>query len=155
MTHAEKAVALFKEGCNCSQSVFLAFEDMYDIGHEEAMRLSSGFGAGMGKLRETCGAVTGAFMAAGLLYGYDDVKDADAKKKTYAMIRYIAQRFEKERGTLLCRELLGLKKGEDIEEPAVRTEEYYRSRPCVSVCTLAAQILDDYIREMNEENEAE
>lgn len=146
MTHAEKAESLFREGYNCAQSVFLAFEDMYDMDHNTAMRLSSGFGAGMGKLREVCGALTGAFMAAGILYGYDDVTDPEAKKNTYAMIRYIAERFEKERNTTVCRELLGLKKGEDLEEPAVRTEEYYKSRPCVGVCRLAAQILDDYCK---------
>lgn len=145
MTHAEKAEVLFREGYNCAQSVFLAFEDMYDIDHKTAMRLSSGFGAGMGKLREVCGALTGAFMAAGLLYGYDDVTDSEAKKNTYGIIQYIAKRFEKEKGMILCRELLGLKKGEDLAEPAVRTEEYYRTRPCVGVCVLAAQILDDYI----------
>lgn len=145
MTHAEKAEVLFREGYNCAQSVFLAFEDMYDIDHKTAMRLSSGFGAGMGKLREVCGALAGAFMAAGLLYGYDDVTDSDAKKNTYGIIQHIAERFEKERGTILCRDLLGLKKGEDLAEPAVRTEEYYRTRPCVGVCVLAAQILDDYI----------
>lgn len=145
MTHAEKAVALFKDGCNCAQSVFLAFEDMYDMDHAAALRLSSAFGAGMGKLREVCGCVTGAFMAAGLLYGYDDIKDAGEKKRVYEMIQEIAARFEEEKGTLICRELLGLKKGEDLEEPAVRTEEYYKSRPCASMCGLAAQILDDYI----------
>lgn len=144
MTHAEKAEALFREGHNCAQSVFLAFEDMYDMDHKTAVRLSSGFGAGMGKLREVCGALTGAFMAAGLLYGYDDLTDSEAKKNTYAVIRYIAERFEKEKETMICRELLGLKKGEDLAEPAVRTEEYYRSRPCLGLCVLAAQILDEY-----------
>lgn len=144
MTHAEKAALLFKEGYNCAQSVFLAFEDVYDLDHASAVRLSSGFGAGMGKLREVCGALTGAFMAAGMLYGYDDVTDSEAKKHTYAVIRYIAERFEKEKGTMICRELLGLEKGEDLEEPAVRTEDYYRSRPCLGLCELAAQILDDY-----------
>lgn len=144
MTHAEKAVALFKEGCNCAQSVFLAFEDMYDIDHETALRLSSGFGAGMGKMRETCGALTGAFMAAGVMYGYDDLNDRQAKIDTYAMIRYIATEFEKRKGTVICRELLGIRKGEDLPEPAVRTEEYYRTRPCAALCEMAAQIVDDY-----------
>lgn len=144
MTHAEKAEALFREGCNCAQSVFLAFEDMYEMDHATALRLSSGFGAGMGKMRETCGALTGAFMAAGVMYGYSDVNDRQAKIDTYAMIRHIAAEFEKQKGTVVCRELLGIKEGEDLPEPAVRTEEYYRTRPCMGLCALAAQILDDY-----------
>lgn len=145
MTHSEKAMALFREGYNCSQSVFLAFEDMYDMDHSMAVRLSSAFGAGMGKLREVCGCMTGAFMAAGILFGYEDITDIDEKKRTYGMIQEIAKKFEEEKGTIICRELLGLKKGEDLEEPAVRTEEYYTSRPCMALCGLATQILDDYI----------
>ena len=75
MTHSEKATALFMEGYNCAQSVFLAFEDMYELDRKTALRISSGFGGGMGRLREVCGCVSGAFMAAGLLMGYDDVAD--------------------------------------------------------------------------------
>lgn len=145
MTHSEKAIALFKEGYNCAQSVFLAFEDMYEMDHSMAVKLSSGFGAGMGKLREVCGCVTGAFMVASILKGYEDLTDAEEKKRVYGMIQEIAARFEKEKGTLICRELLGLKKGEDLEEPAVRTEEYYTSRPCAAMCGLAAEILDDIL----------
>jgi len=148
MTHEEKAIALFREGCNCAQSVFLAFEDLHGMDHDMAMRLSSGFGAGMGKLREVCGSLTGAFMVASLLYGYDDVKDREAKKKTYALIQRIAGKFEEEKGTLICRELLGIKKGEDLPEPAVRTEEYYRTRPCAALCGLAARILDECISDL-------
>ncbi len=144
MTHAEKAVALFKEGCNCAQSVFVAFEDMHGLDRETALRLSSGFGAGMGKMRETCGALTGAFMAAGAMHGYDDLSNKQAKIDTYAMIRHIAEEFERQKGTVVCRELLGIEKGEDLPEPAVRTEEYYQTRPCAGLCELAANILDEY-----------
>ena len=64
--YAKKATELFREGFNCSQSVFLAFEDKYDIDRELALKLSSSFGGGMGRLREVCGAVSGMFMTAGL-----------------------------------------------------------------------------------------
>ena len=78
--YALKAMELFKEGYNCSQSVFLAFEDKYDMDHTTALRLSSSFGGGMGRLREVCGAVSGMFMVAGILYGYDSPKDFKGKK---------------------------------------------------------------------------
>ena len=58
-SHSELAMAYFKEGYNCSQSVFLAFCDEYDMDFEMASKISSSFGAGMGRLREVCGAVTG------------------------------------------------------------------------------------------------
>ena len=68
-THAEKAVRLFREGMNCAQSVFAAFSDVTGIDEELAVRLSSSFGAGMGRMREVCGACSAMFMVAGILYG--------------------------------------------------------------------------------------
>ena len=79
MDHAEKAQELFLQGYNCSQSVFLAFEDLTGLDQSTGARLSSSFGGGMGRLREVCGAVSGAFMVLGLLHGYDDPEDADAE----------------------------------------------------------------------------
>ena len=56
--HGKKAMDLFKQGYNCSQAVFLAFSDMYDMDEKTAARFSSSFGGGMGRLREVCGALT-------------------------------------------------------------------------------------------------
>ena len=81
--YAQKAMTLFKEGYNCAQAVFLAFEDLYQIDRKTAIRLSSSFGGGMGRLREVCGAVSGMFMVTGILYGYDDMEDAKAKAEQY------------------------------------------------------------------------
>ena len=61
----EKAVALFKEGYNCSQSVVAAFADMYGFTHEQALKMSASFGGGIGRMRQTCGAACGLFMLAG------------------------------------------------------------------------------------------
>ena len=129
MNKADKAESLFRTGYNCSQSVYAAFAEELGITVEEAAKKASPFGAGFGKLREVCGAVTGMVMVIGDLYGYDDPKDAAGE------------------GSLICRELLGLEKGEDLEEPAVRTEAYYQSRPCVKACRRAAEILEEYVKE--------
>ena len=86
-THSELAMAYFKEGYNCSQSVFMAFCEEYDMDFEMALKISSSFGAGMGRLREVCGAVTGMFMVAGMLYGYTDPKDHKSKTKHYERIQ--------------------------------------------------------------------
>ena len=145
--YAQKAMALFQEGYNCSQSVFLAFEDCYDMDHQAALRLSSSFGGGMGRLREVCGAVSGMFMVAGLMYGYEDPKDMEAKTKHYARIQELARRFEEENGSIICRNLLGLGAGKDSHVPENRTEEYYKKRPCGQLVGIAAMIMENYIRE--------
>ena len=145
--YAKKAMDLFKEGYNCSQSVFLAFQDKYDMDRQMAFRLSSSFGGGMGRLREVCGAVSGMFLVAGMLYGYDSPKDMTAKTKHYTRIQELAAQFTKINGSIVCRELLGLSAGKDSPVPSERTEEYYKKRPCVEMVGIAAAIMEQYIKE--------
>lgn len=143
--YASKAKTLFLEGYNCTQAVFLAFEELYPIDRETALRLSSSFGGGMGRLREVCGAVSGMFMVAGVLFGYDSPVDHDAKKNHYARIQELAKAFETENGSIICRELLGLGAGKDSPNPDKRTESYYKKRPCVELVENAAAIMEAYI----------
>ncbi len=145
-SRAEQAIAYFKEGYNCAQSVFLAFYDTYDMDFEAALRLSSSFGAGMGRLREVCGAVTGMFMAAGILYGYTDPKDQTSKTEHYKRIQLLAKAFEEKNQSIICRELLGLKPGKDSPVPELRTEDYYKKRPCQELVGMAADILEQYMK---------
>ena len=93
-SYAKKAMDLFKEGYNCSQAVFLAFEDKLNIDRTMALRLSSSLGGGMGRLREVCGAVSGMFLVAGVLYGYDEPNNYDKKKEHYARIQNLAKEFQ-------------------------------------------------------------
>jgi len=146
-TYSKKAMDLFKEGCNCAQAVFLAFEDKYNIDHKTALMLSSSFGGGMGRLREVCGAVSGMFMVAGVLYGYDDVKDYEAKKAHYERIQFLAKEFESRNGSIVCRQLLGLSEGKDAPAPEQRTDAYYKKRPCAELVGIAAAIMEQYIME--------
>ncbi|MBE6801087.1 MAG: C_GCAxxG_C_C family protein [Ruminococcaceae bacterium] len=139
--HSEKAAELFVSGCNCSQAVFGAFAEDCGIDFETALKLSSSFGGGMGRLRETCGAVTGMFMVAGLLKGYSDTDDKDAKDNHYKLIQELANEFKAVYQTYNCNELLGnIGKGTYISAP--RTAEYYKTRPCVNFVVTAAEILD-------------
>ncbi len=143
--HSELAEELFKKGYNCSQSVVLAFCDELNIDEETALKLSSSFGGGMGRLREVCGAVTGMFIVAGLKYGYTSPTDSDAKAKHYDLIQTLAKRFEEENGTIICRELLGLDAKKESPTPEIRTPDYYRGRPCAELVKSGAKILDEYI----------
>ncbi|MBR5515430.1 MAG: C_GCAxxG_C_C family protein [Clostridia bacterium] len=145
MNYEEKAKELFKEGYNCAQAVFLAFEDVIGVNRETALKLSSSFGGGMGRMREVCGAVSGMFMVLGCLYGYDDPKAATEKMDHYVLIREAAQKFKDENGSIICREILeGATPG---GVPEKRTEEYYKKRPCVEYVGQCAAIVEAYIKE--------
>lgn len=145
--YAKKAIELFKEGFNCSQSVFLAFEDKYNLDKKIALQISSSFGGGMGRLREVCGAVSGMFMVAGVLYGYDSPTDYKVKTEHYKLIQELAKRYEDINGSIICRNLLGLKEGKDEYKPEKRSEEYYSKRPCAELVGIAAFIMEEYINE--------
>ena len=147
VTRAETAMQLFSDGYNCAQSVSLAFADLINVSSAELTRLSSSFGGGMGRLREVCGAVTGMFMIAGLLFGCDGPKGGETKTAHYAEIQELARRFEEKTGSIICRRLLGLDEGASDPKPEPRTEGYYQTRPCKELVGIAAGILDDFIRE--------
>ncbi|MDD2354548.1 MAG: C-GCAxxG-C-C family protein [Lachnospiraceae bacterium] len=147
MTRKEMAMDYFTKGYNCSQSVVLAFADLLPVDEKTLMKLSSSFGGGMGRLREVCGSVTGMFMVAGMLYGYDGPETGHAKAEHYALIQELAGKFEAENGSIVCRELLGLNKQHDDPQPSARTGEYYKKRPCKELVGMSAEILDNYIAE--------
>ena len=143
---SEKAKENFKQGYNCSQSVFLAFSDFYSMDQDTALRISSSFGGGMGRLREVCGAVSGMFMVAGILYGYTDPKDHKSKTKHYERIQDLAREFKNRNHSIICRELLGLEAGPDSPVPELRTKEYYKKRTCVELVGMAAEIMEEYLQ---------
>ncbi len=143
--YSEKARSLFLEGYNCSQAVFLAFGDLLDIDTDAAAKLASSFGGGMGRLREVCGAVTGMFMVAGMVFGYDDPKAKAPKAEHYALIQELAGKFRAECGSIVCRELL--EKPDTGAVPAERNAEFYKKRPCAELVALAAQIMQDKLVE--------
>ena len=145
LSRREKAEALFKEGYNCSQAVVLAFADLIDVDEKQLTKLAASFGGGMGRLREVCGAVTGMFIVAGFLYGYDDTNDSNAKKEHYALIQRMAKAFEEKTGSIICRTLKGLDKGPDDPAPEPRSETYYEKCPCVKLVGIAAEILEKEI----------
>ena len=148
----DKAERLFREGYNCSQAVVAAFCDLYNMDEELALRISASFGAGLGRMREVCGAVSGMGIIAGLENGATIGQDKVGKKANYDLIAAMAGEFKKKNGTIICRELLGLDKeknniNNDIVDttPQERNELYYKTRPCVEKVRECAQIIEDYI----------
>ena len=103
-----EALACFKEGFNCAQSILSTYCEEFGMDKKTAMKIACGFGAGMGRLQGTCGAVAGAYMLIGLKYGKYLREDEPAKEKTYALIQEFSKRFEDRNKTTNCRELLGV-----------------------------------------------
>lgn len=146
----QRAMELFLEGYNCTQSVVLAFEDLLPPEcRDEIVCMSSAFGGGMGRLREVCGSVSGMFLIAGLLCGYSSPETGEKKAELYGRIQELAHRFEEKNGSIVCRDLLGLSVKEEAPVPAARTENYYKKRPCKELVGMAAEILDDFIIKNN------
>ena len=143
MNHAEKAYELFKSGYNCAQAVAVAFCDKTGLTESQAAKIASGFGGGMGRMREVCGAVSGMFMVMGLLYGYDDPKADTEKKELYTRIQNLAEEFKKDAGSIICREIL--KNPPSTPAPSARTAEYYKNRPCARMVFTAATLMDQFI----------
>lgn len=143
----EKARALFKQGFNCSQSVFAACADIYGVDDEAlALKLAASFGGGIGRMRMTCGAACGMFLLAGLENGSATVGDAEGKKQNYTLVQDLAAKFEAENGSLICAELLGIAPKPQEPTPEARTEAYYQKRPCVDMVANAVRI---YLTNLN------
>lgn len=139
-----RARELFLKGYNCSQAVFCAYSDIYDIPNELALKLSASFGGGIGRTRETCGAVCGMVMLEGLKTGQTKENDDAQKQTNYKQTQKLIERFKEENGSSICRELLGLKKNAKIvSSPDPRTSEYYKQRPCLRMVESAARIIGE------------
>jgi C_GCAxxG_C_C family probable redox protein len=104
---AELAIARFDQGFNCAQAVFSAYSEALGLSEESALKVTGGFGGGMGYIGETCGAVTGAVMAIGLKFGKYRPDDAAAKDKTYALVQRFNAEFKKRYGSVRCNDLTG------------------------------------------------
>ena len=111
---------------------------------DTAVRLASGFGGGMGRLRQVCGTVSGMVFVASAKLGYTDPKAKVEKKELYQEIQRLAECFRKENGSIVCAELLaGVKDADNSPVPSERTAEYYKKRPCPELAACAARILED------------
>ena len=148
---SEKAKELFKQGYNCSQSVLAVFCEELGMDIDTAMKISSSFGGGMGRMREVCGTVSGMFMVAGLAFASSS-DSAIEKGQHYKRIQELARRFKEQNGSIICRELLQGVESSTSPTPSERTETYYKKRPCIDLVGDAVEIIEQYIKENSAEN---
>ena len=114
MKRSEIAVEKFRSGYCCSQSVLFSFADQVGLDPNLALKLAGGFGAGVGRRQKVCGAVSGAVLVLGLLYGRGEGEPIEKHEYTYTKVQEFIERFEALHGTVICRELL---KGCDLLTP--------------------------------------
>lgn len=139
------ATELHDCGFNCAQAVFGSLTDAVGLDEKMALTIAGGFGGGM-RAAEVCGAVSGAVMALGMAFPYNDASDTAAKDKIAALTREFHKRFKKEYGSITCRSLLGY--DVETEEGAAAIKETgVGKRVCPAVIEGAAKIASDIISE--------
>jgi len=145
MSRVEDAVSCFREGCSCSQSILATYAPLFGLDREMALKVAAGFGGGMGRMADTCGAVTGAFMVLGLKWGGAIPADAETREKVYGLVRELVAEFKARNGSILCRDLLGC----DISSPdglrAARKRKLL-STVCPKMVQDAAEMLEKLLQ---------
>lgn len=145
-TSVDQALTLFQQGFNCSQAVCAAYAPALGLPRDLALKIGAGFGGGMGRHGEVCGAVTGAIMVVGLKTGSSDATDTAAKGDAYALTDEVIVQFKERHGSILCRELLGC----DILQPEglqhAREAQLFTAR-CPLFVRDAAEIVSALIEE--------
>ena len=148
-----------EEGYNCCQAVVMAYNDIFGIDDAVAAALSSGFGGGMGRMREVCGRVSGMVMLAGLIKPANDPSVKEWRTANYALVQEMAEDFKATNGSIICKELLGLvpmgsgsPAPKESPEPSDRTPEYYKKRPCEELVGISARIVGEKILRLLQDN---
>ncbi len=140
----EKAIMEFESGFSCSQAVLAAFSEAFGMDRETALKIAQPFGGGMAQRGETCGAVTGAYLAIGLKHGRTRPEDSEARDRTYALMREFIERFTAAHGTLQCRELLGYRLDDPAEHTQAEEAGLFRDL-CPRLVGSAAEIVEDLL----------
>jgi C_GCAxxG_C_C family probable redox protein len=144
MSKERAAATRFCDGFSCSQAILSTYGPRYGLEEEQALRLASGLGGGMGRMGRTCGAVTGAFLVIGLDQGATSTSDKAAKERTYGSVREFADRFQERNGSTYCRELLECDISDPEEYARAQKEGLFKSR-CPRLVQSASELLEELL----------
>ncbi len=144
-SRVEEAVRRFESGYNCAQAVFATYADLFGMNETDALKIASPMGAGVGRMREMCGAVSAMALLEGLKEGNTDPVDKQAQGRTYETVRTMCDSFAERNGSMICRELLGIAAREKSAVPSERTTAYYGTRPCAGYVRCAAELVEKHL----------
>jgi len=145
MTRSERAVSIFSEGYNCAQSVLFSFSDDLGIAGDTALKIASGFGGGIGRMQEVCGAVTGGIMVIGARYGRGEGDDRSVSGIAYAKTRELMCQFAERHGSFCCRTILNGCELMTEEGRKVYSDNGYFSKVCTPCVRSVVDILEHII----------
>ena len=110
--YVKKGASLFRQGYNCAQSVLLTMQDFWNEKKTLEPKIASAFGGGIGRKGSLCGALTGGVIAIGQKYGSNKPILEEREKASSLALRFY-DRFQKEHGSVFCRDLVGY----DLTDP--------------------------------------
>lgn len=137
---------LFLAGYNCAQSVLMPFADLLGLTEEQAALVAVGFGGGMGRLRQNCGAYSALVMLCGTLFGSEGA-GTERRAEVYAQVQAVRRKFCETFGTDQCAELLGIPARACEPQPEARTQAYYDRRPCLRIVTESCGLMEKMLEE--------
>jgi C_GCAxxG_C_C family probable redox protein len=138
------AASYAEQGFLCSEAVLMAIADLLGFKSDAIPRIATGFGAGIGRRGEVCGAASGGVMGLGLRFGRDTVEDNEGDRRPYWYAAEFLDGFRVRCGGVRCRDLLGL----DLSRPE-DVEEYHRrghwDKRCRELIKTAAGLAHDLL----------
>ena len=147
MNRKEKARELFLNGYNCAQAVVLAFSDCLNIDKEQLEAISSSFGGGLSRLRETCGCISAMAIILGSLNKCYDPLDNDAKSRHYANVQELALKFKEKFNSYICSDLLNIERKPETPIASIRNKNYYHNRKCADYIEYMAGLIEEKLKE--------
>lgn len=141
----ERAVDLFRGGCNCAQAVLLAFKERCGIAEEMAMGVAAPFGGGLGRQREVCGSISGMSMAFGLIAKREALVEP---AQIYTTTKQLCDNFKEIYGSIVCRELLEKSKDKNFPQSPY---SYYATKPCEKRVEDCARVLNNFLNSIEQE----
>lgn len=144
MSFSKQGVEWFNRGYNCAQSVFVPHALALGIDRDTALKVPAGFGGGMVRRGETCGALSGALMALGLYYGQDSKNPPESKEKCYSLCQRFIEDFEKRKKSINCSDLMGF----DMSDPGLRSKAGEQGKfdtICTGLVEFSLELLEEYL----------
>jgi len=144
LNRAEEAKKQFKKGFHCAPAVLSTYSEQLGLEKALALKIACGFGAGIGRMGRTCGAVTGALMVIGLKYGQVNLADEESSQRTYTLVKEFIDRFTALHSSIECKELIGYDLSDSGELSLARKSGVFQNK-CPSFVYDSALILEEVL----------